>query len=86
MKRGNSSRATIEMQALPPANTLYCRSPSNSLSSSDGSEQQQGLGDIVDTRIFMNSWAGIGEFPNIGEDIKNVIEPLGSPEETKEVS
>ncbi|CAI2357290.1 unnamed protein product [Caenorhabditis sp. 36 PRJEB53466] len=60
-------------------------SPSNSTSSSDGSEPQQGLADLVDSPIFMSNWTGVGEFPDIGEDIKNVLEPIASPEDVKEV-
>uniref|UniRef100_A0A1I7TIY7 Nonstructural protein n=1 Tax=Caenorhabditis tropicalis TaxID=1561998 RepID=A0A1I7TIY7_9PELO len=61
-------------------------SPSNSTSSSEGSDQQQIVADFVDSSIFMNSWRGVGEFPDIDDDIKNVINSTGSPEETKEVS
>ncbi|KAF1748155.1 hypothetical protein GCK72_024622 [Caenorhabditis remanei] len=60
-------------------------SPSNSTSSSEGSDQQQTLADFVDSAIFMNNWSGVGEFSDVEEDIKNVLNPIGSPDEIKEV-
>ncbi|PIC18819.1 hypothetical protein B9Z55_024576 [Caenorhabditis nigoni] len=60
-------------------------SPSNSTSSSENSDQQQAVADFVDSAIFMNNWNGVGEFPDIEEDIKNVLVPAEKSEDVKEV-
>ncbi|EGT43236.1 hypothetical protein CAEBREN_19664 [Caenorhabditis brenneri] len=60
-------------------------SPSNSTSSSEGSDQRQSVADFVDQAIFMSDWNGVGEFPDIEEDIKNVLNNTISQSPEKEV-